>query len=206
MHSVAMWTKLSRVAHSSRHRGDLAHVKSNHFHFNWETEQGDPISTLRNNSLPQFIITPLTEKWTRGNHGVRLLENDPDANLSNLRFAADILLISGSLKHTTTSFNGTQFATTIFKTKIIYSTTSKPSNSNTVGTRSEHGCLKELFLHGENFFHPIGKGPRLTHSSPQGKSALCVQRVDSVSTITDCESIRDDVLSSTRKHHDQLMY
>ena len=34
-------------------------------------------------------------------HGIRHGEHDTSTNLSNLRFADDILLISGSLKHTT---------------------------------------------------------------------------------------------------------
>ena len=47
-------------------------------------------------------MKPLTGKWKRCNHGVLLVEHDADRNLSNLRFTADILLITGSLKHTTT--------------------------------------------------------------------------------------------------------
>ena len=66
-----------------------------------EPSRGDPVSTLLFNSLLQYIMKPpLTGKWKRHNRGVKLAEHDPDANLSNLRFADDILLISGSLKRT----------------------------------------------------------------------------------------------------------
>ena len=55
--------------------------------------------------------------------GVRLAEHDRDANLSNLRFADDIILISGSLKHTTTLQD--DFTDTPTKTKIICVTISE---------------------------------------------------------------------------------
>ena len=47
-------------------------------------------------------MKPLPEKWNRGNHGVTLVDRDRYANFFTLWFADDILLISGSLKHTTT--------------------------------------------------------------------------------------------------------
>ena len=66
------------------------------------------------------------------NHGVRFVEHDPSSNLSNLRFAGDMLLISGSPKHTTTKLDDLTTATTAHglqlratKTKIISSATSK---------------------------------------------------------------------------------
>ena len=80
-------------------------VTSKQFHLEWGTKQGDPLSTLLFNPLQQYNMKPLTEKWNRGNHGVRLAEQDHDANFSNLRFADDILLMSGSLKHTTTALH-----------------------------------------------------------------------------------------------------
>ena len=51
---------------------------------------------------PAVHMKPLTGKWKRDNHGVKLAEHDPNTNLSSLGFADDILLISGSLQHTTT--------------------------------------------------------------------------------------------------------
>ena len=74
--------------------------KSKHFHIERETKQGDPFGTLLFHSLQQYIRKTPTEKWNRGNHGVKLGEHDPDTNFSNLRFADHILLVSASLKHT----------------------------------------------------------------------------------------------------------
>ena len=48
------------------------------------------------------------------------------------------------------------------------------------GTRSEQEFLEGIFLHGASFFWPTRDGPRPTHSGPQGKSVLCVQRVERV--------------------------
>ena len=62
--------------------------------------QGDPLGTLLFQSLLQNDMNPLSEKWNRDNYGGRLGEHDHDANLSNLRFADDIFLISGPPKHT----------------------------------------------------------------------------------------------------------
>ena len=63
---------------------------------------------------------------------------DPNTNLSNLRFADDILLISGSLKHTTTMADDLTTATTAHglqlhptKTQIISNTTSKSGGGRT---------------------------------------------------------------------------
>ena len=83
-------------------------------------------------------MKPKAEKWKRCNHGVRLAERDPNTDLSHLRFADDSLLISGSLKHTTTMLDdfitatahGLQLHTT--KTGIISTTTSKTRKNNTV--------------------------------------------------------------------------
>ena len=86
--------------------------KSRHFHFEWGTKQGDPLSTLSFNSLLQYITKPRTGNWDRDNHVVRLGEDDPDTNLSNLRFEDDFLLISGSLKHTGTMLDDLTTATT----------------------------------------------------------------------------------------------
>ena len=77
--------------------------------------------------------------WNRGSHGVKLAEHDPDTNFSFLRFADDIVLISGSLKHTTSVLDEFTTATTahglqrhLTKTKIISNTTSKLERGNTV--------------------------------------------------------------------------
>ena len=54
----------------------------------------------------------LTGTRKRYNHGVRLAEHDPDTNLSNLRFADDVFLISDSRKYTTTMPDDPNTATT----------------------------------------------------------------------------------------------
>ena len=87
-------------------------VKSKHFHLERGTMQGDPLSTLVLKSLLQHITKPVAGKWKRCDHGARLAEHDPKANLSNLRRADDILLISGSLKHTTAMPDDLTTATT----------------------------------------------------------------------------------------------
>ena len=51
--------------------------------------------------VPRFIMKPISEKVNRDNHRVRVIEHDCDPNLLNFMFADDILLISGSLQHTT---------------------------------------------------------------------------------------------------------
>ena len=58
--------------------------------------------------------------------GVRHAEHDPNTNLSNLRFADDILLNSGSLKHTTTVLDELTTATTA---RACNSTPRKPKSS-----------------------------------------------------------------------------
>ena len=75
---------------------------------NTSTSSGEPSrlthsARSRSNSLLQHMLkNPLMEEWNKRNHGVTLVEHDRDAGLSNLKFTDDILLISGSLKHTTT--------------------------------------------------------------------------------------------------------
>ena len=60
---------------------------------------GRPTQHALVNSLLQYLTRPLNRKVDQG---IRLGEHDTSTNLSNLRFEDDILLISGSLKHTTT--------------------------------------------------------------------------------------------------------
>ena len=117
-------------------------VRSKHFNFERGTKQGDSLSTLSFNSLQQFIMKPLTGKWKRCNHGILLVEHDADRNLSNLRFTADILLISGSLKHTTTMLDDITTAATAHglqlhstKSQIISNTTSKRGRGNMVAVQ-----------------------------------------------------------------------
>ena len=115
---------------------------------NTSSSSGEPSSEAHSarscstHSYSKCIMKPLTDKWNRGNHGVRLVEHDPDTNLSNLWFAEDILLISGSLKHTTTMLDDLTTATTArglylhsTKPKFVSNTTSKPRKSNTVEVR-----------------------------------------------------------------------
>ena len=60
----------------------------------------------------QYIMQRLTEKCNRENHGVRLVDHNREANLSILKFADDIRLISGSLKDTTNILDDFTTATT----------------------------------------------------------------------------------------------
>ena len=95
--SIPLLTKLYDQQRATVHTD----AKSKHFPLERGTKHGDPLSTLLFNSLLQHIVKPAEGKWKRDNHGVELAEHDPDTNLSNLRFADDILLISGSLKNVT---------------------------------------------------------------------------------------------------------
>ena len=90
-------------------------------------------------ALIQYSMKPIPGKCKRYNHGVSFVEHDRDANLSNLRVADDIILISGSLKLTTTmqddftavtTAHGLQLHST--KTTIMSNTTSKRGRGNTV--------------------------------------------------------------------------
>ena len=114
-------------------------IKSKYFHLERGTKQGDLLSTLLFHSLPQHIMKSTAETWTRCIHGVRLVEHDPNTNLSDIRFAVDILVISDSLKHTTTIQDDFPTATTTHdlqlhftKITIISNTTSKCGRSNTL--------------------------------------------------------------------------
>ena len=99
-------------------------------------------SQARNQTI--YIMKQLTGKCKRCNHGVKLGEHDPDTNLSNLRFADDILLLRGPLKHTPTMLDDLTTATTAHhttckfqptKSKIISNTTSKHRRSNFVAVQ-----------------------------------------------------------------------
>ena len=101
-----------------------------------EPSRENPLITPLFNSLLQYIMKPLTEKWKREHRGVKLAEHDPDTNLSSLRFADDIILISDSLKYTTTMLDDLT-ATTAHdlqphstQAKIIPNTTLKPRKRN----------------------------------------------------------------------------
>ena len=88
-HKSVPQTEKQQTAHTD--------VESMHLHHQRGAKQEDPLSTLLFSSLLQHITNQLSEKSNRDNHGVRLAEHDSDANLSNLKFADDIHLISSSL-------------------------------------------------------------------------------------------------------------
>ena len=94
---VEPYTQLLTKLHDQQRASVHTDTKSKNFHLERGTKQGDPLSTLLFKSLLQYLMRPLTGKRKRDNHGVRLAEHDPDTNLSNLIFADDIFLISGSL-------------------------------------------------------------------------------------------------------------
>ena len=68
-----------------------------------------------------------THRKVEYSHGVRLADHDPDTNLSNLRFADDILPIIGSRKHTTTMLDDLTKTTTAHGLQLH--TTKKPKSS-----------------------------------------------------------------------------
>ena len=96
----------SQSCTTSNERQRTLTLKSKHFHFERGTEQSDQLSTL----LFKSLMKP--KKWKRCDHGVRLSEHDPNTILSNPNFEDDILLISGSLKDTTTMLDDFTTATT----------------------------------------------------------------------------------------------
>lgn len=77
-------------------------VKTDRFSkkFNIEkgVKQGDPLSSLLFNSASEHIMRKLKSKSRRNGHGVTLKPSEE--NLTNLRFADDILLISRSMEST----------------------------------------------------------------------------------------------------------
>ena len=81
------------------------------------------------NALQQHIMIPLTEKWNTDNRGARRVEHDPSAKLSYLKFADDILLISGSLKHTTTMLDDLITATSAHGLQLQPTKTKNISNN-----------------------------------------------------------------------------
>ena len=90
---------------------------------NTSTSSGEPSKKThspRNCSTHSYNTSwnPLTEKWNRGNPGVKLVKHNPDTNL-NLRFEDDILLISGSLEHTTTMLDDLTTATTAHGLQLL---------------------------------------------------------------------------------------
>ena len=78
-------------------------VKTDRFSrkFNIEkgVKQGDPLSSLLFNSASEHIMRKLKDKWRRNGHGITLKPREE--NLTNLRFADDILLITRSLESMT---------------------------------------------------------------------------------------------------------
>ena len=78
-------------------------VKTDRFskQFNIEkgVKQGDPLSSLLFNSASEHIMRKLKSKWRRKGHGVTLKPREE--NLTNLRFADDILLVTRSLESMT---------------------------------------------------------------------------------------------------------
>ena len=88
-------------------------VNSKQFSLKRCTKQGDPLSTLLFDSPLQHITKPVAE-------------HDRDANFPNLRFADDINLFSGSLKHTTTMLDDLSTATKAHGLQL-HPTKNKPS-------------------------------------------------------------------------------
>ena len=108
------------IAHMKMHTQGFTTNNEQHYiptsgsrqcHLKRRTTQRDPLNTLLFNSLLQNIKKQPSVK-VRDNHGVSIAEHDRDAYLPHLRFARDILLISGSLKHATTVLDDLTTATT----------------------------------------------------------------------------------------------
>ena len=104
----------------------------------------EPLSTLLFNAHLQHTVKP-PEKWSRAYHGVRRVEHVPDANLSNVRFADDILLISGSLKHTTTVLDDLTTATTAHGLQLLAMKKQNMSpNTTSTNTRSNNVAVMNI--------------------------------------------------------------
>ena len=72
-HTSSYSIKLNNQQRATAHTD----VDSKQFHMERGTKQG---ATLSFNSLLQYIMKPLPEKWNRGNHGVTLVDRDRYAN------------------------------------------------------------------------------------------------------------------------------
>ena len=118
----------------SEHRAAVhTDVKSQQLHFARGNKQGELTSTLLFNSLPQYIMKPVSEKWNRRNHDVRLFEHDHETNISDLKFVNDTFFISSSLKYTTTRPDEVTTATTSYpQNKNIISNTRSKNRQSTV--------------------------------------------------------------------------
>ena len=62
-------------------------------------KQGDPLSSLLFNCVSEYVLRPLKQRWNSRGHGIKVKPGEE--NLTNLRFADDILLISSSLESMT---------------------------------------------------------------------------------------------------------
>ena len=60
------------------------------------TKQGDPLSSLLFNSVSEYVVGRLKQRWSRAKMGIRLHPVHRE-RLSNLRFADDILFVASSL-------------------------------------------------------------------------------------------------------------
>ena len=97
-------------------------VQSTHFHVKRRTKQGDPLSTLQFNALLQYNMKLQTDKVEqRSSRSPKLVEDDHDTNLSNLRFADDIHRLTRAHDHHARRphhiRNGTRLATTHHENK-----------------------------------------------------------------------------------------
>ena len=142
--------------HTYTHRGALRPTPCNSRHRRQKqtlpprarNQAGRPDSARsRSTHLLQCIMKPLTEKWNRGNHGVRLVEHDRDPNsfqpqvrgrhCSHQRLTWEHTTTVLDNHITATEAPGLQRHST--KTIIISNTTSMRGRGNTVAVQvNEH--------------------------------------------------------------------
>ena len=70
-------------------------VRSKQFDITRGSKQGDPISPTLFHCLLQHLMQPMLQKWNVKNKGIPV--EGADTNMTNLRFANDVILIGSSL-------------------------------------------------------------------------------------------------------------
>ena len=94
--------------------------QSREFHIARGTKQGDPISPVLFNAVLEYMFGPLKRKWHRRGLGLNI---GIEENLTNLRFADDVLLVTSSLEDLKTMLSDLQHAAGTIGLEIHYGKT-----------------------------------------------------------------------------------